>query len=103
MAAGGSLSLWAVIAIGFFNSIMFPTIFTLVIDRLGPLVPKASSLLVMAIFGGAVVPFLQGHLVDALQASTGDETRALQLAFALPALCYAYIVWYGLRGSHRDA
>lgn len=103
MAAGGSLSLWAVIAIGFFNSIMFPTIFTLVIDRLGPLVPKASSLLVMAIFGGAVVPFLQGHLVDALQAATGDETRALQLAFALPALCYAYIVWYGLKGSRRDA
>ncbi|HEV8694417.1 MAG TPA: sugar MFS transporter [Lysobacter sp.] len=99
MFTSGSLAMWAVIAIGFFNSIMFPTIFTLVIDRLGPLVPKASSLLVMAIFGGAVIPFVQGHLVDFIQASTGNETTGLQYAFVLPVLCYAYIVWYGLRGS----
>jgi MFS transporter, FHS family, L-fucose permease len=99
MFTSGSLAMWAVIAIGFFNSIMFPTIFTLVIDRLGPLVPKASSLLVMAIFGGAVIPFLQGHLVDYIQASTGNETTGLQYAFVLPVLCYAYVVWYGLRGS----
>jgi FHS family L-fucose permease-like MFS transporter len=95
----GTVALWSVIAIGFFNSIMFPTVFTLVIDRLGPLVPKASSLLVMAIFGGAVIPQLQGVLIDVLQGSSGNETHALQYAFALPALCYAYIVWYGLRGS----
>ncbi|TKR33217.1 sugar MFS transporter [Luteimonas gilva] len=99
MFSTGPLAMWSVIAIGLFNSIMFPTIFTLVIDRLGPLVPKASSLLVMAIFGGAVVPFLQGHLVDFIQANTGNETLGLQYAFVLPALCYAYIVWYGLRGS----
>ncbi|WP_149193666.1 sugar MFS transporter [Luteimonas suaedae] len=99
MFSGGSTAMWAVIAVGFFNSIMFPTIFTLVIDRLGPLVPKASSLLVMAIFGGAVIPLLQGNLVDLLQGVTGNETRALQYAFLLPALCYAYVVWYGLRGS----
>lgn len=99
MFSGGPLAMWSVIAIGLFNSIMFPTIFTLVIDRLGPLVPKASSLLVMAIFGGAVIPFLQGHLVDFIQAGTGNETTGLQYAFILPALCYAYIVWYGLRGS----
>jgi FHS family L-fucose permease-like MFS transporter len=91
--------MYSVIAIGFFNSIMFPTIFTLVIDRLGPLTQKASSLLVMAIFGGAVVPLLHGRLVDALHALTGNETTALHYAFALPALCYGYIVWYGLRGS----
>ncbi|HJR73421.1 MAG TPA: sugar MFS transporter [Luteimonas sp.] len=103
MFSTGPLAMWSVIAIGLFNSIMFPTIFTLVIDRLGPLVPKASSLLVMAIFGGAVVPFLQGHLVDAIHAGTGNETLALQYAFVLPALCYAYIVWYGLRGSRPSA
>ena len=101
MFAGGKASMWSVIAIGFFNSIMFPTIFTLVIDRLGPLVPKASSLLVMAIFGGAVIPIVQGHVVDALQTTTGNETTALQYAFLLPALCYAYVSWYGLRGSRR--
>jgi FHS family L-fucose permease-like MFS transporter len=103
ISSTGAFAMWSMIAIGFFNSIMFPTIFTLVIDRLGPLTPKASSLLVMAIFGGAVIPFLQGHLVDFLQAHLGNETTALQYAFALPALCYAYIVWYGLRGSRVAA
>ena len=98
----GKMALWSVIAIGLFNSIMFPTIFTLVIDRLGPLVPKASSLLVMAIFGGAVIPFLQGYLVDYLQARTGNETMALQYAFLLPMLCYAYVVWFGFRGSRAS-
>ena len=99
MSSSGTVAMWSLIAIGLFNSIMFPTIFTLVIDRLGPLVPKASSLLVMAIFGGAVIPFLQGHVVDFIHAATGNETTGLQYAFVLPALCYAYIVWYGLRGS----
>jgi FHS family L-fucose permease-like MFS transporter len=103
MLVHGPSAMWSVIAIGLFNSIMFPTIFTLVIDRLGPLVPKASSLLVMAIFGGAVVPFLQGHLVDAIQAATGNETTGLRLAFLLPALCYAYVAWYGWKGSRRAA
>ena len=101
--SSGPLAMWSVICIGLFNSIMFPTIFTLVIDRLGPLVPKASSLLVMAIFGGAVIPFLQGHLVDTIQQFSGDETTGLRFAFVLPALCYAYIVWYGWRGSRRNA
>ncbi|GAB3102628.1 sugar MFS transporter [Lysobacter terrae] len=99
----GPAAMYSVIVIGLFNSIMFPTIFTLVIDRLGPLVPKASSLLVMAIFGGAVIPFLQGHLVDTIQAATGNETTGLRLAFVLPALCYAYIAWYGWKGSRRVA
>ena len=90
--------MWSVVAVGLFNSIMFPTIFTLAIERLGPMTEKASSLLVMAIVGGAVIPPLQGLLVDALQAGQG-ERRALQYAFFVSALCYAYIVWYGLRGS----
>jgi FHS family L-fucose permease-like MFS transporter len=103
MSTSGPLAMWSVIAIGLFNSIMFPTIFTLVIDRLGPLVPKASSLLVMAIFGGAVIPFLQGHLVDFIHDATGNETFGLRFAFVIPALCYAYIIWYGWKGSRRDS
>lgn len=86
----GHIAMWSVIAIGLFNSIMFPTIFTLGIERLGPLTEKASSLLVMAIVGGAIVPLLQGVLADRI---------GLQQAFVLPLLCYGYIVWYGLRGS----
>ncbi|HZP67287.1 MAG TPA: sugar MFS transporter [Rudaea sp.] len=99
MGAGGAVALWSAIAVGFFNSIMFPTIFTLVIDRLGPLTQRVSSLLVMAIFGGAVIPKLQGAGVDWLGALGYDETAALQLAFALPASCYAYIVWYATRAA----
>ena len=90
MSTGGMTATWSVVAIGLFNSIMFPTIFTLGIERLGPLTEKASSLLIMAIVGGAVVPFAQGALADAI---------GVQAAFILPALCYAYIVFYGLRGS----
>jgi FHS family L-fucose permease-like MFS transporter len=98
MATTGNVATWSVVAVGLFNSIMFPTIFTLAIERLGSMTEKAASLLVMAIVGGAVIPPLQGLVVDALQAGQG-ETHALQYAFVVSALCYAYIVWYGLRGS----
>ncbi|WP_414655923.1 sugar MFS transporter [Frateuria sp.] len=90
MSTAGMTAGWSIVAIGLFNSIMFPTIFTLGIERLGPLTEKASSLLIMAIVGGAVVPFAQGALADRI---------GVQMAFVLPALCYAYIVFYGLRGS----
>ena len=79
-----------ILAVGLFNSIMFPTLFTLGIEGLGPMTAKASSLLVMAIVGGAVIPLLQGLLAD----RTG-----VQPAFVLPLLCYAYIAWYALQGS----
>jgi FHS family L-fucose permease-like MFS transporter len=98
-SGGGGAALWTVIATGLFNSIMFPTLFTLIIDGLGPLIPKASSLSVTAICGRAVIPLLQGHLVDSIQARTNNETAGLQLGLALPIACYAYIAWYGLRGS----
>lgn len=86
----GALAMWSVIAVGLFNSIMFPTLFTLSIEELGPMTAKASSLLVMAIFGGAVIPQLQGFLADGI---------GVQRAFVLPALCYAYIAWYARAGS----
>jgi FHS family L-fucose permease-like MFS transporter len=90
MSTGGTTATWSIVAIGLFNSIMFPTIFTLGIERLGPLTEKASSLLIMAIVGGALVPFAQGALADRI---------GVQGAFVLPVICYAYIVFYGLRGS----
>ena len=101
--SGGALAMWSVIAIGFFNSIMFPTIFTLVIGPLGPLTQKASSLLVMAIFGGAVIPKLQGVCVDALRTPLASETLALQYSFVLPAACYVYVLWYALRAARKGA
>ena len=90
MGTKGHVAMCSVLAIGLFNSIMFPTIFTSAIEGLGPLTSKASSLLVMAIVGGAIVPLLQGMLADRI---------GVQPAFVLPLLCYAYIAWYGLRGS----
>jgi len=90
MASRGAVAMWSALAIGLFNSIMFPTIFTTAIERLGTLTSKASSLLIMAIVGGAIIPLLQGALADRI---------GIQHAFVLPLLCYVYIVWYGLRGS----
>jgi FHS family L-fucose permease-like MFS transporter len=90
MLSHGQTAVVSVIVVGLFNSIMFPTIFALGIERMGPMTSKASSLLIMAIVGGAVVPYLLGVLADRI---------GLQHAFALPLLCYAYIVFYGLSGS----
>ena len=90
MLTHGDVAMVSVIAIGLFNSIMFPTIFALGIERMGPLTGKASSLLIMAIVGGALLPLAQGLLADHM---------GIQHAFILPLLCYGYIVFYGLRGS----
>lgn len=90
MLSHGDVAMYSIIAIGLFNSIMFPTIFALGIERLGPMTSKASSLLIMAIVGGALIPRLQGMLADHV---------GLQEAFILPLLCYLYIVFYGLSGS----
>ena len=90
LLGSGKVSLYSVVAVGLFNSIMFPTIFALSIERLGPLTNKASSLLIMAIVGGAVVPYLQGVFADGV---------GVQASFLLPLLCYGYIVFYGLSGS----
>jgi len=94
IVSAGALAVWSVIAVGLFNSIMFPTLFTLGIEGLGPLTPKASSLLVMAIVGGAVIPLTQGVLADQI---------GVQHAFVLPLACYAYIAWYALRGGARES
>ncbi len=90
MSTTGHTAMWAVLAIGLFNSIMFPTIFTSAIEGMGPLTGKASSLLVMAIVGGAIVPLAMGALADRI---------GIQGAFVIPLLCYAYIAWYGWHGS----
>lgn len=90
MLTFGHVALWSVVAIGLFNSIMFPNIFTLGIEKLGPLTGKVSSLLVMAIVGGAIVPLAQGALADHV---------GVHHAYVLPLVCYLYIIYYGLKGS----
>lgn len=89
----GQLAMWSVIAIGLFNSIMFPTIFDLAIKGLGEHTGQASSLLVMAIVGGAIIPPLQGAFADI--------THDLQLSFIVPMICYVYIAFYGFAGYRQ--
>ena len=91
--AGGSLAMWSVLAIGLFNSIMFPTIFSLALKGLGRHTSQGSGILCLAIVGGAILPVVQGMLAD---------TVGIHLAFLMPAICYLYIAYYGFKG-HRAA
>ncbi len=89
LLASGRIPIWAVVLIGFFHSIMFPTIFALSIKDLGPLTKRGSSLLVMAIIGGAFFPAIMGRISDA---------SSIQKAFVVPLLCYIFILYFGLSG-----
>lgn len=88
MATTGLVSMWSILAVGLFNSIMFPTIFTLTLEGLGDLKAQASGLLCTAIVGGAIIPFLYGFLTD----SFGFKT-----AFVLIIACYGYILLFGYK------
>ena len=92
MLSHGNVAMVSVIAVGFFNSIMFPSIFTLGLAGLGELTSKGSSLMVQAIVGGALIPLAEGHLADRI---------GVQHAFILPTLCYVYIAVFGIIASRR--
>ncbi len=89
----GSLAMWSLLAVGLFNSIMFPTIFSLALNGLGTSTAQGSGLLCLAIVGGALLPLLQGVLADSI---------GLQISFVLPMLCYLFIAYYGLSGSKSN-
>ena len=88
----GHTAMWAILAVGLFNSVMFPSIFTVGLSGLGPLTSKGSSLMVAAIVGGALIPLAEGHLADAI---------GVQHAFVIPAVCYIYIALFGYLGGRR--
>jgi len=92
----GKAAMWALIAVGLFNSIMFPTIFSMALNRLGPQTGQGSGILCMAIVGGAIVPFIQGAAADMI---------GLQSSFVVPAACYAFILYFGWKyaGMYREA
>ncbi|MGD1108310.1 MAG: glucose/galactose MFS transporter, partial [Terracidiphilus sp.] len=90
MLGSGHVAIAAVVLCGFFNSIMFPNIFTLGIAGLGQMTSKGSGLIMTAIVGGAVIPALLGWAAD---------RYGIQHAFVIPLFCYLYIAWYGLWGS----
>ena len=94
MLLGGHTAMWSILAIGFFNSIMFPTIFSLGVAELGPLTGSGSGVLNMAIVGGAILPVIQGIIADHV---------GIHHAFFLPVICYLYILFYGLSGSKPNS
>ena len=85
----GHFALVTILAVGLFNSIMFPTIFTLAVAELGPLTGRGSGLLVQAIVGGAVIPVAMGYCADRF---------GIHHSLILPFLCYLFIIYYGWSG-----
>jgi len=85
----GSIAMWAILSVGLFNSIMFPTIFSLAVNGLGKHTGQGSGILCAAIVGGAILPVVQGFFADRI---------GIQTAFFIPVLCYCYIAYYGWRG-----
>ena len=90
MCTSGNVAIGALVFCGFLNSIMFPNIFTLGIAGLGPMTSKGSGLIMTAVVGGAVIPYLFGALADKV---------GIQHAFIIPVICYLYIAYYGIWGS----
>ena len=87
--SSGSIAMWAILSVGLFNSIMFPTIFSLAISGLGSHTGQGSGILCAAIVGGAILPVIQGLFADQI---------GVQAAFFIPVLCYLYISYYGWKG-----
>ncbi|MGI4979102.1 MAG: sugar MFS transporter [Janthinobacterium lividum] len=92
MMTTGPVAMYTILAVGFFNSIMFPSIFALGLTGLGELTSKGSSLMVQAIVGGAILPYLYGKVADHV---------GYQRAFLIPAVCYIFIAFYGFASTRR--
>jgi FHS family L-fucose permease-like MFS transporter len=90
VVGSGATPVGAVVLLGFFDSIMFPTIFALSVKNLGAYTKLGSALLVMSIIGGAIVPAAMGYISD---------VSSIQKAFVVPLICYAYVFYFALRGS----
>ena len=89
MLSSGPIAMWTMLAVGLCNSIMFPTIFSLAINNLKEHTSQGSGILCLAIVGGAIIPVFQGIAAD---------TIGLTLSFIIPAVCYVFIVFYGVKG-----
>lgn len=94
MLTTGHAAMYSIILVGFFNSIMFPSIFTLGVAELGPLTGDGSGVMIMAIVGGAIIPVAQGAIADRI---------GIHHAFFLPVICYLYILFFALSGSRPNS
>ncbi len=91
--AHGYYSLWSLAAVGLFTSVIYPIVFTLSIKGLGEYTKTASSLLIMGIIGGAIVPPIMGIISDKV---------GIRFAFFAPLVCYAYLLYYGIKEGAKD-
>ena len=94
MMSTGHVAMWSILLVGFFNSIMFPSIFTLGVAELGPLTGDGSGVMIMAIVGGALIPLAQGAVADRI---------GIHHAFFMPVICYLYILYFALSGSKPNS
>ena len=94
MLTSGHFAMYSIILVGFFNSIMFPSIFTLGVAELGPLTGDGSGIMIMASVGGAIIPVAQGWIADHI---------GIHHAFFLPVICYVYILFFALSGSKPNS
>jgi FHS family L-fucose permease-like MFS transporter len=107
----GHVAMWSILSVGLFNSIMFPCIFTMGIDELGPLTGDGSGILNMAIVGGAIIPWLVGKAADVINRSyypglsAGEISwgQGIHYALILTALCYLYICFFAVSGSKPNS
>jgi FHS family L-fucose permease-like MFS transporter len=102
----GPIAMWSILLVGFFNSIMFPSIFTLGVAELGPLTGDGSGVMIMAIVGGAAIPWIVGKIGDIINArSYGGAIwgQGLHYALVVAGLCYLYILFFALSGSKPNS
>ncbi|MBV9183385.1 MAG: sugar MFS transporter [Acidobacteria bacterium] len=111
VVSSGWLAMWSILAVGLFNSIMFPCIFTSGISELGQLTGDGSGILNMAIVGGAIIPWMVGKIGDVINHAyypgmTQGETswgQGIHYALLMPAICYLYILFYAVSGSKPNS
>jgi len=107
----GHMAMWSILAVGLFNSIMFPCIFTMGIDELGPLTGDGSGILNMAIVGGAIIPYLVGRVAVLINSNyyptmvQGETSwgQGMHYELILATLCYLYILFFALSGSKPNS
>ncbi len=104
--SSGPVAMWSILLVGFFNSIMFPSIFTLGVAELGPLTGDGSGVMIMAIVGGAAIPWIVGKTGDIINARSYNGAiwgQGLHYALIVATLCYLYILFFALSGSKPNS
>ena len=104
--SNGHVAMWSILLVGFFNSIMFPSIFTLGVAELGPLTGDGSGIMIMAIVGGAAIPWVVGRIADMINAKSYGGViwgQGIHYALIVATICYLYILFYAVSGSKPNS